>query len=392
MSDITNELVRLSELMEKGLITKDEFDAAKAKLIGESAGTAKVGGPPPIPPGAPPAVTSVHASHSRPSALRPPPSDDIPPGIKGWSWGAFLWNWIWAIFNNTWIGLLALIPGVNLVMIFVLGAKGREWAWKNKKWDSVEHFNRVQRKWSLWGIWLVIIGFVLAFLVFLGSLLMMGMAGSKMSGTDFMQALPSTETTDTAAVPEDVGMPMTEETATETFAEDAAPAVAEDAVTDSAQFETDATQDMTTTDTSAEDAAAEQAAAEQARQQADLAKIKAEADAAKAEAAKAKKEALKAEKALAEQRRRQEEERRAAEEQAAREEQMRCPYSSNEPLVCSSQGSQPAYCDWNFSACGNPRLSKKVSKKTCNGKVSWDPDNNQLIVVDGCRAQFVPVQ
>ena len=277
-------------------------------------------------------------------------------------------------------------------MIFVLGAKGREWAWKNKKWDSVEHFNRVQRKWSLWGIWLVVIGFVLALLVFLASLLMMGMAGSKLSGTDFMQAPPTTETTDPAAMPEDAAAPMAEESITETFAEDAAPVVAEDAVTETMQSEPDSTSDSDHSAATAADAAAEQAAAEQESQQAELARIKAEANAAKAEAAKAKKDAQKAEKALADQRRRQEEERRAAEELAAQQEQMRCPYSRDEPLTCSSHGSRPAYCDWNFSACGNPRLSKKESKTTCNGKVNWDTENNQLIVVDGCRAQFVPVQ
>lgn len=78
------------------------------------------------------------------------PAIEIPDGIKGWSWGAFLLNWIWAIGNRTWIGLLALIPYVGFVMAIVLGFKGREWAWKNKQWDSVEHFNAVQRKWSIW--------------------------------------------------------------------------------------------------------------------------------------------------------------------------------------------------------------------------------------------------
>lgn len=76
----------------------------------------------------------------------------LPDGVKGWSWGAFLLSWIWAIGNKTWIGLLCLIPYVNIVMIFFLGFKGREWAWQNKRWDSVEHFNRVQKKWSFWGV------------------------------------------------------------------------------------------------------------------------------------------------------------------------------------------------------------------------------------------------
>lgn len=82
----------------------------------------------------------------------------VPDGIKGWSWGAFFLNWIWAIGNRTWIGLLAFIPYVGFIMAIVLGFKGREWAWKNKEWESVEHFNRVQKKWSYWGVG--IFGFV----------------------------------------------------------------------------------------------------------------------------------------------------------------------------------------------------------------------------------------
>jgi hypothetical protein len=81
----------------------------------------------------------------------------IPDGIKGWSWGAFLLNWIWAIFNKSYIGLLALIPYVGFLIAIYLGIKGRELAWKNKKWESLEHFNRVQRKWSIWGSCLVMI-------------------------------------------------------------------------------------------------------------------------------------------------------------------------------------------------------------------------------------------
>lgn len=80
-----------------------------------------------------------------------PSASALPEGVKGWSWGAFWLSWIWAIFNKTWIGLLALIPLVNLIMMVVLGFKGREWAWKNKAWPNIEHFNRVQKKWSLAG-------------------------------------------------------------------------------------------------------------------------------------------------------------------------------------------------------------------------------------------------
>ena len=102
--------------------------------------------------GAPQAVASTHG-------------DQLPPGVAGWSWGAFLLNWIWAIGNRTWIGLSALIPYVGFIMAIILGIKGREWAWKNGKWDSVEHFNRVQRTWSQWAVWLTVIAVVLVLMV-----------------------------------------------------------------------------------------------------------------------------------------------------------------------------------------------------------------------------------
>jgi len=85
----------------------------------------------------------------------------LPDGVKGWSWGAFLLNWIWAIFNRSYIGLLALVPYIGVIVAIVLGVKGREWAWQNRRWDSVEHFNSVQRKWSAWAVILTLVVLVL---------------------------------------------------------------------------------------------------------------------------------------------------------------------------------------------------------------------------------------
>jgi hypothetical protein len=84
----------------------------------------------------------------------------LPPGVARWNWGAFLLNWIWGLGNNTFVALLALVPIVNVVMIFVLGAKGGEWAWRNKRWESVEHFKSVQRNWAVAGVivWLAVLG------------------------------------------------------------------------------------------------------------------------------------------------------------------------------------------------------------------------------------------
>jgi hypothetical protein len=75
--------------------------------------------------------------------------ETIPAEIDRWNWGAFLLNWIWGVGNNTFIALLMFVPFVGLVMPFVLGAKGSRWAWRNGRWDSVEHFKRVQRLWVM---------------------------------------------------------------------------------------------------------------------------------------------------------------------------------------------------------------------------------------------------
>ena len=92
-----------------------------------------------------------------PVSTNPNSTDSIPEVIRGWSWGAFLWTWIWSIGNKTWIGLLALlpIPGIAFLMAIILGLNGREWAWKNNHWNSVEDFQRAQRNWTKW--WLIIV-------------------------------------------------------------------------------------------------------------------------------------------------------------------------------------------------------------------------------------------
>lgn len=84
-------------------------------------------------------------------------STEVPREIMmKWNWGAFLLNWIWGLGNKTYVALLCLIPVVGVVLAFVLGVKGSEWAWKNKRWESIEHFQRVQKRWAAWGIWIAV--------------------------------------------------------------------------------------------------------------------------------------------------------------------------------------------------------------------------------------------
>jgi hypothetical protein len=112
----------------------------------------------------------------------------VPPEIRGWNWGGFLMTWIWGIGNNVWISFIALlgiIPWVgwiiSLTMRIILGAKGNEWAWQHKKWDSIEHFKRTQRTWLWWGIGLIVLEIVMAIavIVLIASLYMIGVTVDK---------------------------------------------------------------------------------------------------------------------------------------------------------------------------------------------------------------------
>jgi hypothetical protein len=94
-------------------------------------------------------------------------SATVPSELLGWNWGAFFLTWIWGIFHQVWLSLLVLIPLGNIVMPFVLGVKGNEWAWQSKKWDSIEQFRHTQHTWMIWGI----IAFVAPLVLILGLLL-----------------------------------------------------------------------------------------------------------------------------------------------------------------------------------------------------------------------------
>jgi hypothetical protein len=104
------------------------------------------------------------------------PGVTAPPEIVGWNWGAFLLTPFWAIGHQVWIGLLCFVPYVGWVMSIVLGLKGSEWAWQNRRFDSVEQFRDVQRTWMWWGIGLNVGITFLALIVFLVAI-GMGAAG-----------------------------------------------------------------------------------------------------------------------------------------------------------------------------------------------------------------------
>ena len=77
---------------------------------------------------------------------------EVPAEIKGWNWGAFLLQWIWGLGNKSYKTFMIYIPIAGIAFFFINGAKGNEWAWQNRKWESIEHFKKVQRKWTRAGL------------------------------------------------------------------------------------------------------------------------------------------------------------------------------------------------------------------------------------------------
>ncbi|MDF5739399.1 MULTISPECIES: serine/threonine protein kinase [unclassified Nostoc] len=79
-------------------------------------------------------------------------NETVPEEILGWNWGAFLIPWLWMWTNQVWYGLFCFVPQIGWVMAISLGAKGNEWAWKSRRWRSIEQFKAHQRGWAIAGI------------------------------------------------------------------------------------------------------------------------------------------------------------------------------------------------------------------------------------------------
>ena len=95
---------------------------------------------------------------------------DIPNAIRRWNWAAFLIPEVWGFFSGVPWAILLLGAGLLLLQLagdlfplqigyavmfsikLFLGFRGNEFAWRGKKWRSVEHFNAFQKQWTTWSI------------------------------------------------------------------------------------------------------------------------------------------------------------------------------------------------------------------------------------------------
>lgn len=111
----------------------------------------------------PPPVQSVQTLAPNTSGTLGPP----PPEIMAmrWNWAAFFWNWLWMCNNglagtNILLLISCFIPYVNIISVIYLGIKGSQLAWQHRRFDSVDHFKRVQGVWTKWAVWVIAIGLI----------------------------------------------------------------------------------------------------------------------------------------------------------------------------------------------------------------------------------------
>jgi hypothetical protein len=97
-------------------------------------------------------------------------TETVPEEIQGWNWGAFLLPWLWLWTNSVWYGLFCFVPQIGWIMAIALGAKGNEWAWKSRKWRSIEQFKKHQRGWAIAG---VLLGAPISIMLWIGAFMLL---------------------------------------------------------------------------------------------------------------------------------------------------------------------------------------------------------------------------
>lgn len=104
-----------------------------------------------------------------------------------WNWGAFIFGWIYGIFNKSWICLITLIPPVaqwfigkpfpwwiSYVLLVICGILGEQFSYDNylhsKNMFDVKAWKKRQRRWDIVGfafavLWLVGLAFLAGLLL-----------------------------------------------------------------------------------------------------------------------------------------------------------------------------------------------------------------------------------
>ena len=100
----------------------------------------------------------------------------FPKNLNSFNWGALIWGPWWCFGNGqagkggvilalgiaSYIPILGILFGIaEFVFHIILGAKGNWMAWRDKEWKSTEHFERVQRNWTISGVCTIVTTIIL---------------------------------------------------------------------------------------------------------------------------------------------------------------------------------------------------------------------------------------
>lgn len=89
--------------------------------------------------------------------------------IRKWSWGGFVFGWVYFVFmrGRFWLTILLLIsqmvPFLNIASLIYLGIEGRKFAWDMRDWKDFDEYEDTQRKWDTWAIIIFALSIISAF-------------------------------------------------------------------------------------------------------------------------------------------------------------------------------------------------------------------------------------
>ena len=142
----------------------------------------------------------INDDYSQPLSYNSARNKEIEVSKNSWSWGGFLLSWIWALGHSCWwpavvsfclfiLSLISIILFFPLGIIFIitqnlfqigiciyLGIKGNSIAWENGCFENIEHFRRKEHGWTIAGVIVLLLFFVLPILIGLISVFVLGMA------------------------------------------------------------------------------------------------------------------------------------------------------------------------------------------------------------------------
>lgn len=100
----------------------------------------------------------------------------FPPSINKFNWGAFaLWHfwgfgnkmsYLFVVYVVLSIASYLVVPALIAIAIsFYLGFKGNKLSWEKKDWASIERFEKIQHRWNVAGIVVIVVPLIIAFIL-----------------------------------------------------------------------------------------------------------------------------------------------------------------------------------------------------------------------------------